>query len=771
MSKLGKKLRSKPVELVLIAIFLLYSLRVINWFEYPHIMVSGDFRPPFSSKAFMNRVLYTWDEMDFGIPSVYSPRVLDPFYFLTIAFESLGAGLFLSQVVTVFLMYFLASILMFILIRRITKGDIKASFVATLYLTSNLYLINDREVTAIGFIEAALMILPFLIVFAEGIIRKSYKLMALSGPLFVLTYGLFPNFRAALLCLITSVLILLFIYINDGVKILIQKTKASRFLNLSLNLNLVKTHLKYLLVLVVSVLFASTWIFMIVYANFDSFFLAYKQMEVPPSIIDIQPHDVLRLIAKWGFYSSYGGDPYVPYASTYLHDPLIIVLSYLPPILAFASLLLSKSRKLTIYFGFIGAFFLALMGGLNPFFSQLYLGLASYVPLMLAFRESAQWSFIVVFSFSLLIGTTLSALCQKLKRKSLQALVLGLAVILFLSSSYPLTTGDVARNYQKTSTKGSVFPQSYIELDGMLSSRNWALMLPQRDLYVGYSFNGIPFGSGNPYPLIFSKPIITGIGTEYVGPADPSLIYTIHDLIRMLNNSDPVILGGVPKFLGMLGIRQLVFEKNFTIGARDFNSSVLYQNNNFVLVKDWDEVALFENTCALEKMYMADNLLSFATRDGMYKSVEDSEWSALNHSVFINATSMNGIVNRALMMPDSFVWKQLSPTSYEANAYSRGAFFLVLSETYDPHWKLSVNGNTLSEMNHLEVNTFANGWLIEDTGNLMVTIEYETQKLFTASVVASILLPALLIAFLCRADLKALSIFISHKLKRKTPEN
>jgi hypothetical protein len=305
----------------------------------------------------------------------------------------------------------------------------------------------------------------------------------------------------------------------------------------------------------------------------------------------------------------------------------------------------------------------------------------------------------------------------------------------------------------------------------MLSSRNWALMLPQRDLYVGYSFNGIPFGSGNPYPLIFSKPIITGIGTEYVGPADPSLIFMIHDLMRMLNNSNPAILAGVPKFLGMLGIRQLVFEKNFTIGSRDFNSSVLYQNRNFVLVKDWDEAALFDNTCSLEKMYVADNLLSFTTLDGMYKSVENSEWGALNHSVFINATSMNGIVNKALVIPDSFVWRQHSPTSYEANAYSSGAFFLILSETYGPHWKLSVNGNTLSEANHLEVNTFANGWLIESTGNLTISIEYETQKLFTASVVASILLPALLIAFLCRADLKALAKSVRCKLKRKAAEN
>jgi len=730
-------------------------------------MVSGDFRPPFATTAFVNRVLYTWDEIDFGIPSVYSPRALDPFYLLIITFQALGASLFISQVITVLTMYFLASILMFVLAKRLTSGDTKASFVAALYLTSNLYLINDREVTAIGFIETALMILPFLIAFTEGVMKKSYKLMAVSGVLFVLTYGLFPNFRAALLCLITSLVILVFIYVSNGLKVIVQKAKTSRFLSFSLDLNLVRTYLKYLLMIATSALLASTWVFVIAASNFDSFLTTYRQMGASQFLVGLQPHDVLRLIAKWGFYSSYGETPYVPYANAYTHNPLIIILSYLPPILAFASLLLSRQRKLAMYFSCVGAFFLVLMGGFNPFFTQLYLSLATYVPLMLAFRESAQWSFIVIFSFSLLIGTTFSALCQRFKKKSQQILILSLAALLFLSSTYPLTTGDIARNYQMTSTKGSIFPHSYIELDDMLSSRNWALMLPQRDVYVGYNFSGVPFGSGNPYPLIFSKPIIPGIGTEYIGPADQNLIFKIHELMRALNSSNPQLLKGVPKFLGELGIKQLILEKNFTIGSHPFDPTVLYQNKNFVLIKDWDEVTLFNNTYALEKMYVADNLMNLTTLDEMYTSIESLEWETLNHSAFINPPLTNDINGKTLTMPESFTWSQISPTSYQANAYSKGIFFLVLSETCDSSWKLTVNGTTVSENKHLKTNAFANGWLVENTGNLVITIEYETQKLLAASVVVSVVMPALLIVFLYRADLKTLTRLIAHKRKRE----
>ena len=54
---------------------------------------------------------------------------------------------------------------------------------------------------------------------------------------------------------------------------------------------------------------------------------------------------------------------------------------------------------------------------------------------------------------------------------------------------------------------------------------------------------------------------------------------------------------GVPKFLGMLGIRYLVLEKNLVSGnAYDVSELGLIQNENFILAKEWDEVALYNNT-------------------------------------------------------------------------------------------------------------------------------------------------------------------------------
>jgi len=894
LKKLEKKLGLKSTELLVLLIFFLFSLRVLSWFEYPYIMISGDFRPPLVREAFLKRILYTWDEIDFGVPSVYSPRILDPLYFFVTGFQTLGISLYFSQIIAVILMYFFASILMYIYVRQITNGDIITAFIAALFLTSNVHLIVDREITATGFINVTLMILPCLVVFIEGIKKKSYTMMTLSGLLFVLTYGGFPNYRVVLLCFITLMLTFFFIYINSGLKITYNKNGISKFLNASFNIGLIHTYLKYLSVFILSLTLVSTWVIGIVLTNFDAFSMTYKQMAAPafaPYAQYIQSHDLLRLIARWSFYETALGKPYVPYANVYLHNPLIIILSYLPSILAFASLLASKSRKLTIYFSGVAVLSLILTSAFSPYLIQLYLDLVAHIPLMRAFRESIHWIFFVILSYSILIGITLSTLCHRFRNKALKIFALSLTIALFLSTTYPLMTGDVTRNFIYPEIKGSYFPPSYVELNSMLPSEYWAIMLPQRRTYLVYNFSGGPLPCGNPYPLIFSKPIISGAGTEYIQSENSELINELHKRIRtnikyknvapegkisassnetnertpdkaidgqMLtrwaskvgvpqwleiewnkaqelskikiffesayaddyiietwNGSDwktqiivennistecehvfPKTINttrlrlsftrassfglvsiwelevyarteGVPKFLGMLGIKYLILEKNIKSG-NTYSVSVLklHENKNFTLVKEWEEVALFENAYALKKLYVADNILNFSTSNDMYKLIENSEWNTLKHSVFINTTSPNE-ANKTLIEPKNLIWKELSPTKYEANVESNGSFILVFLESYDKNWKAYVNGNLIPETNHLKVNAFANGWLIDATGNLTITIQYETQNLFTISVIASVILPVLLLTFLSRQDIKRVVHTIQRKFKRK----
>jgi len=861
---------SRRAEIAVLAIFFLLSLRVVNWFQYPYIIIGGDFRPPLNQQAFNKRVIYAWDEIDFGMPSVYQARILTPSYLFVTVFQNLGINLYSSQLATVFLMYLIASILMYIYVKQLTNGDTIAAFTAAVFLTSNIYLINDREATAIPVIDTMLMILPSIVTFTEGIMKKSYTLLTLSGIMFVLTYGAFPNYRPTLLGFITLMLTLLFLYVKNGLNVRYEKNGIPR-LTISLDTRLIYAYLKYFMAFGVALFLVSGWIITTVSANFNYLLATLQNIATPLEVLEhIQLYDVLRLIAKWGFYSGALGRPYVPYANIYLHNPLVMVVSYLPPILAFAAVLTSKSRKLTIYFSAVALLSLILAAAPIP---MLYAALTSYLPFMATLRESAQWLFFTILSYSILIGIVSSTLYHRFRKKAWQITTLSLIVIILVSSSYPLVTGDVTRNWLDTNIKGSYLPNSYAELNGMLSDQHWTLLLPQRGTYTVYNFSGPPFNAGNPYPLIFSKPVISGLGTEYVQSENLDLLNKVYELmltneyenvapqgkasassveneyhspicaidgdygtrwasardmsqwieiewnktqelskikiifeyayandytietwngsnwvtqIKVENNTNLqpeytfsqltptrrlrinftrassfsmvsiwelevyVRTEGVSKFLGMLGIKYLILEKDITFGnAYAISELKINQSENFILTKEWNEVALYSNTYALQKLYTASNVLNYTTLNDVYRIIARSEWETLQHSVFINSTSTNAITNE-LILPENFTWTELSPTSYIAHLETKGPFALVLLESYDEHWKAYVNGSPVSETNHYKVNAFANGWLINDTGDLTISIRYETQNIFIISAVASIVLPLLLLAFFGR---------------------
>ncbi|MEM3661968.1 MAG: hypothetical protein QXI68_00090 [Sulfolobales archaeon] len=260
----------------------------------------------------------------------------------------------------------------------------------------------------------------------------------------------------------------------------------------------------------------SSIILTLAFLNYDVFVRTYAT--VPKSVIigDIRFFDVARLIVEWGFYSGASNKPYIPYRDAYINNPTIIFLSYMPILLAFTSLLLHK-EKITLYFSFLAIISLSLTLGLgfSEYGRSIYATLLE-VPLFKVFRETSNWVFLLVISLSVLIGCATSSLYKKFGTVKSRLTVICLVVAVFLLTTYPLITGDVTRNWADTRIKGALLSRSYYELNSVLLSDYWSLLLPQRYTYVTYNFSKGPLNVGNPYPLIFSKPVISGVGTEYI---------------------------------------------------------------------------------------------------------------------------------------------------------------------------------------------------------------------------------------------------------------
>jgi arabinofuranan 3-O-arabinosyltransferase len=61
-------------------------------------------------------------------------------------------------------------------------------------------------------------------------------------------------------------------------------------------------------------------------------------------------------------------------------------------------------------------------------------------------------------------------------------------------------------------------------------------------------------------------------------------------------------------------------------------------------------------------------------------------------------------------------------------AGSRAPFLLATSEAYAPGWKLSADGRNASELPHVRVNGYANGWLVPWKGSYELTLEYGPEQ-------------------------------------------
>ncbi len=917
---LTKEVLLKNVEPLILIVFLLVNLRVLNWFQPGYVVFSGDLRPPIVPDVFLNNALQSWNQVDWGIPSVYLPRLLDPFLFLMASFQSVGIDTQTSMFLSVYLIYVLVSILVYIYIKRLTNGDKLAAFVGAIFFTTNIYLIIDREQTAFGFMELSLIILPCLVTFTEGIRKKSFGFMAVSGFLFVLTYAAFPNYRAPVLCVIALVITLFALSINrtpidsytgvqriDSTFARLRSTKL-KFPRVSFDWSLIRKYAKYLGVFIAATLAASIWFFALIYTSINSLLSALSQATTPvASAFGNKAPDVFRLIAEWSIYWNYSYKRYVPYAPVYLNDPVMIVLSYVPTILAFAAIFISKTRKQALFFGGLAFLFLLLTSGSSEQFSQVYGNIMDAIPFLRAFRTSTNWIFLVILTFSMLLGLFASGLTRKLKNNALKILGIVLMVELFFFTAFPLMNGDVTRNWLDVENKGAYIPPYFKDAENAMPSNYWTILLPQRNVYIIYNYtDGGILSSGNPYPLVFSKPFISGSGTEYLQTPNQYLLYTTYYLIstggygfaakhntmassfqngtvlypslacdgnlgtRWASNGEPepwleidyaepqnisavriyfqdalgteytiqtwngdnwvtqitetnntsirpeyqfqqttittklrinfsgylpwtvvsifevvinpqeyVVGEAVPKILGMLGVKNLLVENNIVDGnvsdVKDIG--ILNNNTKFTVTQRWNGASMYENAYALEKFYPASNItiipnvdmrndtLSADVFSQMYQAIITSPWSTLEHSAFISTTSNRSVPSIGkLQAPESFSWQEISATKYEVKTNSSGPFLLGFLENFDSQWKASVNGQSIPESDHVMVNDFGNGWIVNSTGNLTITVEYATQNLMAASVALSIILPAIFVMYIYRKNITK----TVHKIQSKT---
>jgi hypothetical protein len=114
-------------------------------------------------------------------------------------------------------------------------------------------------------------------------------------------------------------------------------------------------------------------------------------------------------------------NPYHAYSHAFMKEPLLIIASFIFPILAFASILVIKTRRdayLIYLFIFICLVGLLFSSGPESQFGFIYEFMVNYVPGFAMFRSAFfKFNYIVWFTYGLLIGFTLDFLLSKIEQK------------------------------------------------------------------------------------------------------------------------------------------------------------------------------------------------------------------------------------------------------------------------------------------------------------------------------------------------------------------
>jgi hypothetical protein len=328
-----------------------------------------------------------------------------------------------------------------------------------------------------------------------------------------------------------------------------------------------------------------------------------------------------------------------------------------------------------------------------------------------------------------------SSKLSKLKSPCHQVLLIVIILFLIISlTAFPLFTGDVTKNWLYPNVKGYSIPLDiYRDLENILDKNNWLLLLPPKYTYILFNESGEFWGSGNPYPKLLGVPFISGLGGEYIPSHSNEYISWLYSLFTESN----ITIENIIKIFALNGIEYILIEKNIILGSKNdykIYLSKFTDEDFFVLVRDYGNRAVFKINSSNGLVYLASKWAFYnaSNYSSILNIIENYSFNDIKGLVLIDKN--NNLVRKWLLSartnPDGRLisLEVLSLSHFKIEAISNRYILLVLEMSYDPNWRVYVNGVELDESLHFKANGFGNGWLIPMSGRLTIEIKYDLNK-------------------------------------------
>ncbi len=92
------------------------------------------------------------------------------------------------------------------------------------------------------------------------------------------------------------------------------------------------------------------------------------------------------------------------------------------------------------------------------------------------------------------------------------------------------------------------------------------------------------------------------------------------------------------------------------------------------------------------------------------------------------------------------IYEKVHPAEYKVNIQAKSPFFLIFNETYDSNWDATIDGKKIGK--HFKVNSYANGYFIDRTGNFQILLTHGSWYVMNYSLYISILALFIALVFL-----------------------
>jgi hypothetical protein len=411
-------------------------------------------------------------------------------------------------------------------------------------------------------------------------------------------------------------------------------------------------------------------------------------------------------------------------------------LGFLIPIISLFAIALFPSNKFIILLAIMLVCFLVLALGTN---SPLpYLALSSPLSgVMWLFRDPSRFIQFIVLIYSIFLAFTIYRITSAKKLSKAISVLLVSLILISISSSFSAYTFV---NSAGGRFVPSMLPAPFTDLKSFLDNDtgNYKVLWLPLVTYLNYDWNKAnETVAGNTY--LQSSPKATYDPSSTQASRGNNFLRDLYSDVFLNYRTDQI-----GQILNMYGIKYVIVFTDLD-GRQEAEAEIILRRINaqqdMYLVNQYGPYYVYRNA-----VFDSDNASQFYA-----STMSAAQFYASTMSFAISNYTRQDLGNfldgwrtevEKFPNPDLEVMYQ-SPTRYLLRVNSTTPFLLVFTESYDPFWKIKVDGSTFADP--MRVYYFLNGFAIDEPGQHIIELEYTPQTWLNIGVVVTVIT---LLAFL-----------------------